>query len=268
MVSTPIGNLEDITVRAITTLREVDVIACEDTRKTRTLLRRWNIATRLISLHRFSESRKTQTILHHLEQGRNVALVSDAGTPVISDPGSRLVQATRDAGFTVTPVPGPSSVLAALSVSGMDGSTFLCLGFVPKKTDQRTQFLERIEAADCVTVFFETPLRVKATLRLAAQVIGERRMSLLRELTKLHEEILPGTATSILAELEKRPSVKGEIVIVVEGRSTSAPAMDVSTAVKILAAEGLSGKRLAEEAHTRFGIRKGDAYKAFLSLKE
>jgi 16S rRNA (cytidine1402-2'-O)-methyltransferase len=167
----------------------------------------------------------------------------------------------------VVPIPGPSSITAAISASGMDGSSFVYLGFVPRKREQKKSFFEKLRIVERTALFLETPLRVKATLRIAAEILGERRMVLLRELTKMHEEILSGTAETILAQLEERPEVKGEIIVAVESGVISPPDVDISDAVKGLMAEGLSGKRLAEEAHERFGVRKGDAYDAFLKIK-
>jgi len=220
-----------------------------------------------MSLHRFSESRKTQVILERLERRENVAIISDAGTPAISDPGSRLVRAAHEAGFTVTPIPGPSSIAAALSVSGMDCSSFVYLGFAPRTDGQRRAFFEKIRQEERTSLFFETAKRIQATLEIANEILGDRSLVLSRELTKLHEEIIPGTAASILARFETRASVKGEIVVVVEGGSGTGPQIDVREAVRLLMAEGLSGKRLAEEAHNRYGLRKSDAYEAFLTLK-
>jgi 16S rRNA (cytidine1402-2'-O)-methyltransferase len=268
VVSTPIGNLEDITLRALDVLGKVDLIACEDTRKSRILVERWDISAKLVSLHRFSESRKIQVILGRLNQGENVAIVSDAGTPAISDPGSRLVRAAIEAGFTVIPIPGASSITAALSVSGMDCSSFVYLGFAPRTNDQRRVFFEKIEGEQRTSIFFDTAKRIRATLQIAKEILGERRVVLFRELTKLHEEIIPGTAASILAGFETRASVKGEIVVVVEGGFGTGSQIDVRDAVKLLIAEGLSGKRLAEEAHRRFGSRKSEAYEVFLELKD
>ncbi|MGO9568558.1 MAG: 16S rRNA (cytidine(1402)-2'-O)-methyltransferase [Desulfomonilaceae bacterium] len=268
VVSTPIGNLQDITFRALDVLRNVDLIACEDTRKSRILLEHCEISTKLMSLHRFSESRKTQVILERLQQGEAVAVITDAGTPAISDPGSRLVRAALDAGFTVTPIPGPSSITAALSVSGMDCSCFVYLGFAPRTNEQRRLFFERIRQEQRTSLFFETAKRIQATLQIAEEILGDRRLVLSRELTKLHEEIIPGTAASILSRLENRASVKGEIVVAVEGGTRTGPQIDVREAVKLLIAEGFSGRRLAAEAHERFGLRKSDAYEVFLTLKD
>ncbi len=268
VVSTPIGNMEDVTFRAVDVLRKVDLIACEDTRNSRILLSRWEISTKLMSLHRFSESRKSQVILHRLAAGENIAIISDAGTPAISDPGSRLVRAALEAGFIVTPVPGPSSITAALSVSGMDCSSFVYLGFAPRTDRQRREFFEKIAHEPRTSLFFETAKRIQATLGIANEVLGSRKLVLTRELTKLHEEIIAGTAERILSLFQPRTSVKGEIVVVVEGGAGSGPELDICEAVRNLIEEGLSGKRLADEAHTRFGVKKSEAYEVFLRIKD
>ena len=268
VVATPIGNLDDITVRALEVLKAADIIACEDTRKSRVLLDRWSISTRLMSLHKFSETRKTTTILERLRLGDNVALISDAGTPAVSDPGSRLVRVVLDGGFRVIPIPGASSITAALSASGMEGANFVYLGFAPKREAQRKDFFERIAAEERTSIFFETPTRILPSLDIAAAVLGERRVVLMRELTKIHEEILTGTATDILAILGARETVKGEIIVLVEGRGREPAAVDLTEVVRELIEEGLSGKRLADEAHKRFGVRKSVAYERFLEMTE
>lgn len=268
VVATPIGNLGDITMRALEVLRRVDLIACEDTRTTRVLLRKWDIATRTMSLHRFSEARRSARVIDLLGQGLDVALVSDAGTPAVSDPGTRTVRAALEGGFTVTPIPGPSSIAAALSVSGADASVFVYLGFAPRKDEERRRFFERVLGDPRTSVFFDTPVRVRASLRVAGEVLRARRIVLLRELTKLHEEVLAGTPAEVLAELEGRPAVKGEIVVVVEGVAGRESVSDLEGLVQSLIEEGLTGKRLAAEAHALFGVRKADAYKRFLELTE
>jgi 16S rRNA (cytidine1402-2'-O)-methyltransferase len=268
VVSTPIGNLEDITLRAVDVLRKVDLIACEDTRKSRILLERRQISTKLMSLHRFSETRKSQVVLERLQRGENVAIITDAGTPAISDPGSRLVRAALDAGFTVSPVPGASSIIAALSVSGMDCSSFVYLGFAPRTDDRRRVFFENIKQEHRTSLFFETAKRIQATLQVAREILGQRRLVICRELTKLHEEIIPDSAEGVIARLAARPSVKGEIIVIVEGEARSGPQIDVHEAVNLLMAEGLTGQRLANEAQRRFGVRKSEAYEVFLMIKD
>ncbi len=268
VVATPIGNLDDITIRALDVLRGADVIACEDTRVSRVLLHRWGITTRLMSLHKFSEARKSRAILEHLSEGRNVALICDAGTPAISDPGGRLVAAVHGAGFKACPIPGPSSVVAALSVSGMDVSSFYWAGFVPKADAGRRAFFEDILGRRETSVVFETPHRIPASLASAAEILGERRMVLCRELTKIHEEILSGSAQNLRDELAVRGSVKGEIVLVIEGRTGQAESLSAEEAVTALVREGCSGKTLALEAKRRFGISRTVAYAAFLRMKK
>jgi 16S rRNA (cytidine1402-2'-O)-methyltransferase len=267
VVSTPIGNLDDITIRAIEALRKADLIACEDTRKSRVLLQRLQISTNLVSLHRFSESSKTNMILERLAQGQNVALISDAGTPAISDPGHRLVRAAQHAGITVVPIPGPSSITAALSVSGMDCASFVYLGFAPRKDEQRRSFFRGIVSEKRTCIFFETPHRIVATLNIGSAVLGSRRIALFRELTKLHEEIVVGTAAEIHTQFASRESVKGEIIVVVEAASEIETSVDLEQAVRILMAEGFSGTRLASEARARFGLKKNEAYETYLRLK-
>ena len=267
IVATPIGNLDDITIRAVKVLGSVDLIACEDTRKSSVLLRHLDIKVPIISLHKFSEAQRTSTILNKLEQGKDVALVSDAGTPAVSDPGSRLVHAARLSGYLVIPIPGPSSITTALSVAGIDCSSFVYLGFAPKKDVQLKRFFHEISKQQRACVFFESPARVIKTLRVAVEIVGFRPMLLMRELTKLHEEIIPGTPESLLADLEQRPSIKGEIVIVVEPGSPVQDDIDLTEVVTSLMAQGFSGKRLAEEAHKIYGIKKRLAYDIFLEIK-
>lgn len=266
VVATPIGNLEDITLRALEVLRGASLIACEDTRKSRILLNRWEVRTRLMSLHKFSESRKTSAILDILGKGSDIALITDAGTPTVSDPGSRVVRAAMDAGFRVVPVPGPCAVTAALSASGLDGGSFVFLGYAPRKDDQRKDFFEAIAGEKRTVIFFETRVRLPASLSAAAGLLGERRMVMVRELTKIHEEILSGTASSILADLQAREAIKGEVILLVEGRLGDEPEEDHDQIIMTLMKEGLSGKRLAEEACRRFGLKKSAAYARFLEL--
>ena len=245
VVATPIGNLEDMTIRGLETLRTVDLIACEDTRKSRILLARWNISTPLLSLHKFSENRRIRAVLDRLQRGESVALISDAGTPAISDPGSRLVKAASEAGLKVTPIPGPSSITAALSVAGTEAGEFVYRGFAPRTGERRRVFFEEILRDQRTSVFFETPKRVLATLAVAAQILGERRMVLTRELTKMHEEILSGSAADLVDELKSRSSIRGEIVVVVEGAAETRPEVNPDEAVARLLAEGFSGKTLS-----------------------
>lgn len=190
LVATPIGNLEDITLRAIRILREVDLIAAEDTRHTATLLREHAIKTRTTSLHEHNEREKTPGLVARMVQGESIALLSDAGTPVVSDPGLVLVRQAHDADVPVVPLPGPSSVIAALVASGAPPSSFTFAGFPPRRSNDRKKWCQDLEPQARTVVFFESPHRLLATLRLCLEHWGDRRLSLCRELTKLHEELV------------------------------------------------------------------------------
>jgi 16S rRNA (cytidine1402-2'-O)-methyltransferase len=213
VVATPIGNLEDITVRALRILREVSVIAAEDTRRTAHLLARHGITTPTTSLHEHNEAQKSAAILARLQRGEHVALVSDAGTPAVSDPGSHLVRAAADAGIKVEPIPGPSAVTAAIAASGLSTDSFTFLGFPPTRTKDRKQWFERLRQAGGVVVFFEAPHRIQSTLQELADMAGDCFVSIGRELTKIHEELVKGPISSAL---EKLQNPKGEFTVVVD----------------------------------------------------
>lgn len=220
ILATPIGNLEDITLRALRVLREVDYILCEDTRVTRKLLQKYGIETRTISYHAQSTSAKTEQILRLLEEGKNLALVSDSGTPAISDPGVLLIAQARERlgdSVSVVPIPGPSALVAALSASGLPSSEFLFLGFLPHKKGRETLFREVAQSRRTV-VFYESPHRVLKTLEWLVTVLdANRRVVVARELTKIYEEIISGTGAEALAHFsEHSEKVRGEFVLVVE----------------------------------------------------
>lgn len=215
VVATPIGNLEDITLRALRVLREVDRIACEDTRHTRQLLDRHGIEKGLISYHEHNERERTGELLEELAAGRNIALVSDAGTPLIADPGYRLVAEARARGITVTPIPGPSAVLAALSASGLPTDAFYFGGFLPAKKTQRRKALDEAKSYPGTLVFYEAPHRILETLEDVAASLGARRVTIARELTKIHEEFLTAEPLQLRDELAKRPSIKGEFTLMI-----------------------------------------------------
>lgn len=219
VVATPIGNLEDITLRALRILKEVDVVFCEDTRVTKKLLNAYDISyERLRSLNARTEERKIGAILKLLEDGRDVALVSDAGTPTISDPGSRLVRAAHEAGRAVIAIPGPSALIAALSISGLPASEFLFLGFLPHKKGREKLFKEIAEEKRTV-VFYESPHRIAKTLTSLAEYLGAREIVVAREITKLHEEVTRGTAGEIREHLsQNKNKTRGEFVLMVAPR--------------------------------------------------
>lgn len=217
VVATPIGNLEDITLRALRILKEVDVILCEDTRVTKRLLARYEIQTPVLTYHAHSTSAQHARILELLGSGKNLALVSDAGTPTISDPGSRLVEAVAEAfgnRVAVVAVPGPSAALAALSISGVPASEFHFLGFLPHKKG-REKYLDRALSSDVVVVLYESPHRIEKLLTSINAKAPERRVVVVREITKIHEEVLRGTAAQLLETLAAAPEKRrGEFVVV------------------------------------------------------
>jgi 16S rRNA (cytidine1402-2'-O)-methyltransferase len=221
VVATPIGNLDDITLRAIHVLEAAPLIAAEDTRHTLRLLTHFGLRRPLISLHAHNEARQLGTILDRLGQG-DVALVSDAGTPALSDPGVRLVSAAVQAGIPVVPVPGPSAVLAALTTSGLPTSQFTFLGFVPRKRGELVRLLQEVGEAKRTFVFFESPHRLLRTLAIMASTLGARSLVVAREITKIHEEFLRGTPATLLHHFEQE-APRGELTVVVAGSDWRAP---------------------------------------------
>jgi len=214
LVATPIGNLEDITLRALRTLKECDVVAAEDTRHSGQLLKHFGISKPLLSYHQFNEARRSEEILKRLRRGEKVALVTDAGSPGISDPGERVVKAAIAAGFRVEAVPGACALVAALTASGLATDEFHFIGFLPHKSGQRRKKLESLKAFDGTLVLYESPYRVEKLLGELAGVFPERQVVLARELTKKFEEFLRGTPKELLARAQKRP-LKGEFVVLI-----------------------------------------------------
>ena len=221
LVATPIGNLDDMTLRAVHVLESVPLIAAEDTRHTLKLLTHFGLRRPLVSLHAHNEARQLQTILSRLEQ-QDVALVSDAGTPALSDPGVRLVSAAVAAGYPVVPVPGPSAVLAALVSSGLPTNQFTFLGFLPRKRGELERVIRDAGEAKRTFVFFESPHRVQKTLAIMASALGPRSLVVAREITKVHEEFLRGTPATLLEHFAKSPP-RGELTVVVAGSDWRAP---------------------------------------------
>ncbi len=246
LVATPIGNLEDITLRALRVLREADLIACEDTRQTRKLLDHYGIPKPVVSYHEHNEAERTPELIHKLEEGSAVALVSDAGTPLISDPGYRLVTAAAANGIRVEPLPGPSAALAALSASGLPTNEFHFAGFLPTRSAQRKKALLRLKDEPATLVFYEAPHRILDTLADIEEVLGARQVVLAREMTKVHEEFLRGTP----GELRKaRITLKGEFTVLV-GKAEQ-PEVDDSVSIPD-----------AVESCVRAGMNRMDAMKA------
>jgi 16S rRNA (cytidine1402-2'-O)-methyltransferase len=221
IVATPIGNREDITIRALRVLKEVGLIAAEDTRHTKKLLGEYGIGTALTSLHDHNERTKTPSIIARLSGGTDVAYVSDAGTPGVSDPGYILINKAIENGITIVPVPGPSAVVAALSASGLPMDRFFFLGFPPTRKGKRRQFIGSLREERATMVLYESPRRILDTLRDIKEILGNRRVVLARELSKLYEEILRGTVSELIEALKER-TIKGEITLMVAGKEKDA----------------------------------------------
>jgi 16S rRNA (cytidine1402-2'-O)-methyltransferase len=262
VVATPIGNLEDITYRAVRLLGEADVIACEDTRQTHKLLERYAIHKPTVSYHEHNEQERTADLVGRLLGGANVALVSDAGMPLVSDPGYRLVRAAIDAGVTVIPVPGASASLTALAASGLATDAFHFGGFLPPKAGQRARVLESLAEEEATLVFYEAPHRILETLEAIEAVLGPRPVVVARELTKIHEEFLRGTAAEVRAQLAARDSVKGEITLLI-GKAAAPPPDDtpLEEAVDALIREGVPRMDAIKQVARRRGLSKREVYK-------
>jgi 16S rRNA (cytidine1402-2'-O)-methyltransferase len=267
VVATPIGNLEDITLRALRVLREADLIACEDTRQTRKLLDHFAIAKPTVSYHEHNEGARTEELIVRLERGENIALVSDAGTPLLSDPGYRLVRSAIDAGIVVVPIPGASAALTALAAAGLATDEFHFCGFLPQKTTQRRRVLESLCDEPCTIVCYEAPHRILAALEDIEEVMGVRQVVVARELTKLHEEFLRGTAAEVRAQLAARPAVKGEITLLIAKaeRGVTATDIPIEDAVRAIEAEGVPRMEAIKRVAKARGIGKREIYRMLTS---
>lgn len=217
IVATPIGNLDDFSKRAVDTLKNVDLILVEDSRHFSKLAQRYEINTATKSYHEHNEQKRTVEILELLKQGKTVALVSDAGTPTISDPGYRIVKACRDEGIRVSPIPGPSALLAALCCSGFPTNAFTFEGFLPHKPGKRKKMLEQALAREHTSIFYESPHRILKTLEALCELDPTRETFVARELTKTYEETLIGSAENLLAEFKQRKAIRGEFVLIIKG---------------------------------------------------
>jgi len=270
VVATPLGNLGDLSARAAEVLRTVSVVAAEDTRRTRGLLSHLEASPTTLSFHAHSDDRRTEDILEILREGRDVALVSDAGTPAVSDPGTGLVAAVRAAGLSVIPIPGASAVATALSASGVPADRYLFLGFLPRKGAERARLLARLGEEEWTVVVFEAPLRLVLLLRDLAEAAGpDRRAVVARELTKIHEEFQEGTLAELADYYSENPP-RGEVTVVVAGTGTPAAGPDrtedaVEQATGLLA-EGLSRREVARRLTETLGLSRNDAYRLVMGL--
>jgi 16S rRNA (cytidine1402-2'-O)-methyltransferase len=269
IVSTPIGNLEDITLRALRILKEVNLIACEDTRVTKKLIFHYQIQKPLTSYHEHNEKEKAEELVELLESGKNIALVSDAGTPGVSDPGFRLVKLASEKGIEVIPIPGPSAAIAALSVSGLSTSSFAFFGFLPRSDKKRKEFLEEIRERTQTLIFYESPHRVSKTLLSILETLGDRQVSVSRELTKMFEETVRERISRVIEILGERKELKGEFTIVVEGNSgkmEEASAEVMEKQLKIWRDKGLSLKDSVKEVSQKYKVSKRKLYKNALRI--
>jgi 16S rRNA (cytidine1402-2'-O)-methyltransferase len=271
VVSTPLGNLEDITLRALKVLKDVDVIAAEGVQHTRALCRHYGINTRLIRYSQHNRKARTPELLRRLKSGSDIALVTNAGTPGVSDPGAFLIRGALDENIRVSPVPGPSAVTAALSVSGFRGDSFVFLGFLAKRSGKRRKELEALSSESRTMVFFEAPHRLESMLTDLRDILGDRQIVLLRELTKLFEEVKQGSVPSILKALEGA-TVRGEFTVVVAGKEKEKRdhCLDERTqrrVERLLREHRLGVKEIARKLSEERGLGYRDLYKACLSVK-
>jgi 16S rRNA (cytidine1402-2'-O)-methyltransferase len=270
VVATPLGNLGDLTARAAELLRNVAVVAAEDTRRTRGLLSHLAARPTLLSFHAHSDEHRLETVLDILRSGRDVALVSDAGTPTVSDPGADLVAVARESGINVVPIPGPSAVATALSAAGLPGDRYLFLGFLPRKGKERSRLLQRAAAEEWSVVFYEAPPRLVALLEDLVPLAGATRTVVVaRELTKMHEEIRAGTLGELVDHFTAIPP-RGELTIVLQGTGVAPPEPDrteeaVEQAATLLA-EGLPRREIARRLTESLGLARNEAYRLVMEL--
>jgi len=269
VVATPIGNLEDITYRAVRILGEVDLIAAEDTRHSRKLLDHYTIRTPLISCHEHNEEQRSAELLERLQSGESLALISDAGTPCIADPGYRLVSRCRQAGLSVVAVPGPSALVAALSIAGLPTDVFRFIGFLPARAHGRRQSLEQLKNEQQTLVCYEAPHRLLACLRDIVAICGaERPLAIGRELTKRHEELFSGTAAEAVDRFAAE-RVRGELVLLLAPAPQRAPEETVSEALLRLKNEtDLSWKEIVKQVAKEFGLPGSEVYRESLALRD
>ena len=275
LVGTPIGNLEDITLRALRTLKEVDLIACEDTRQTQKLLNHYAIEKRTISYHEHNELERAPELIVHLEKGENVAVVSDAGMPGVSDPGYRLVALAVRHHIRVVPIPGASAFLSALVASGLPTDSFRFGGFLPAKAGARRTMLESSRSSPRTQIFYEAPHRLRETMQDVVDVLGpDRHVVVAREVTKLHEEFIRGRAAEVLAELDRREEVKGEITLLIakEDESTAPRAQNAKLSVtqrirELMQSGQLEEKAALKQAAREFGLSRSEAYREWQRAK-
>ena len=270
LIATPIGNLEDITHRAVRLLGEVELIACEDTRHTKKLLNHYGINTTTISYHEHNERERSRELIERLKSGADVAVVSDAGTPGISDPGFRLARIAIDSGVQVVPVPGASALISALVASGLPTDEFFFCGFLPARSGARRTRLSELRSLPATLIFYEGPHRIAATLKDALEILGERQAVVARELTKMHEEIARGSLSELTARFSSPESARGEMVLMIDrtvmpnetGNRSDAP---VSALIAEFESNGLDHRAALKKAARELGLSRDEAYRRLAS---
>jgi 16S rRNA (cytidine1402-2'-O)-methyltransferase len=268
LVATPIGNLADITHRALQILKDVDLIACEDTRHTHKLLNHYGINTKTISYHEHNEQQRAAELIERLKQGSDIAVVSDAGTPSISDPGFRLVRAAIENEIQVVPVPGPSALIAALIAAGLPTDEFFFAGFLPSRSNARRARLAELQSVPGTLIFYEGPHRLAETLKDAYEILGEREAVVARELTKLHEEIRRGRLSELAADYAGKKDVRGEIVVLVDRNvlgTAKTEALSVLALVDQFEQDGLDHRAALKKAARELGLSRAEAYRRLIS---
>jgi 16S rRNA (cytidine1402-2'-O)-methyltransferase len=270
IVGTPIGNIEDITLRALRILKEVDLIAAEDTRQIRKILNKYSIKNSTISYHEHNEDYRSQKIVNELLSGKDVALVSDAGMPGISDPGYRLVNLAFKQGIEVISVPGPSAIVASLSVSGLPTDSFFFAGFLPAKKGERIKKLRQYKEYFSTLVFYEAPHRIVKSLQDVLEVLGNRQIAIARELTKMYEEVLRGSTDEVISLLKARP-IKGEITLLIEGKKKEEAVninnIKLKDKIEELKSNGFSEKEAMKKIARQLNVSKSEVYRELLRIK-
>lgn len=265
LVPTPIGNMEDITIRALNILKEVDVIFAEDTRVTKQLLNNFNINKKLISSHLYNEENNEQKEINYLKEGKNIAVVSDRGTPVISDPGYVLAKTAIEEGFNVVCLPGPTAVIPAIVMSGLAGGPFTFYGFLNSKESKRKNELESLKNQTFPIAFYEAPHRIEKTIKSIIDVFGNRKAAIVREISKKYEEVIRGDLNYLLKEI---PNIKGEIVLVVDGNheTKTFDNLSIKDHVNLYIEDGLSSKEAIKKVAKERGIPKSEVYNEYHEL--
>ena len=270
VVATPIGNREDITLRALNILRDVDLIAAEDTRKTGNILTHYQVKNRLISFHEHNEKKRTPEMIHKLLKGASIAIVSNAGTPSVSDPGYRLVKAAIANQITVSPIPGVSAATAAMSVAGLPTDSFMFVGFSPRKKGKRQKFLDELSRSPRPLIFYESPKRIISLLEEIFTRMGDRNAILAREMTKLHEEFIRGPVSEILKTLQSRTEIKGECTLLVagfEGKEEIHSEILMSEIKAALEKQQGSLSEIAKSIARKYGLSKNEVYDLALKVR-